>query len=508
MNAPLPSNVLPIQNAKSPAESWPDLVPLDNPELELTRIDLAHLPGWAGDFARALSASTETPPELAAGMVLAACSVATARRLRVEVKPGYFEPCNLWVLVALPSGNRKSAVQSAACAPLAVWESDQAKAMEPEIKRITSKLKTQEARIRKLRNDAAKQKEKHKVEELEKEIADIEAELPEIPRVPHLWTSDATPEELGNLLSENDESMAWLSSEGGVFDLLQGRYSKGIPNLDLVLKAHSGDPERVDRIGRPSVYLKYPRLSIGLSPQPSVVRGLASKPEFSGRGLLARFLYLLPPSPLGFRKLEDHPIPDAVKNAYHAGLRSMLDWSDPGEDGNRLYSLKLSTKAYEEWHDYSLTIEDRMKPGEDMEHVTDWAGKAPGEAARVAGVLHAIKHAHGEPWKAEITAETMNAALEIITVISVHSLAVLDTAGQPPHIYKALEVWGWIKRKKLNSFSKADAFRQLRGKMTNNDFGKALDLLKEHFYIKVIEQPKDGPGRPSSPMVLVRRGLW
>lgn len=59
----------------------------------------------------------------------------------------------------------------------------------------------------------------------------------------------------GALLAEHGECMAWLSSEGGVFDLLQGRYSNGIPNLDLVLKAHSGDAERVDRGSRPPVFL-------------------------------------------------------------------------------------------------------------------------------------------------------------------------------------------------------------------------------------------------------------
>ena len=89
-----------------------------------------------------------------------------------------------------------------------------------------------------------------------------------------------------------------------------------------MLKAHSGDPERIDRIGRHSIYLEHPRLTIGLSPQPDVVRGLASKPELSSRGLLARFLYLLPPSPLGSRSLESHPIPDEVSQAYNDGLRS------------------------------------------------------------------------------------------------------------------------------------------------------------------------------------------
>ena len=51
-----------------------------------------------------------------------------------------------------------------------------------------------------------------------------------------------------------------------------------------------------------------------------------------------------------------------------------------------------------------------MQPGRELEHFTDWAGKAPGAAARLAGVLHGVKHAHGRPWDVVITAETMNAA--------------------------------------------------------------------------------------------------
>lgn len=95
----------PVKNSDAKDSSWPDLVPLDAPNLP--RLDLAHLPGWAGDFARAVAEATETPPELAAGMVLVACAVPAARRLRVLVKQGYCEPCNLWAVAALPSGNRK-----------------------------------------------------------------------------------------------------------------------------------------------------------------------------------------------------------------------------------------------------------------------------------------------------------------------------------------------------------------------------------------------------------------
>ncbi|RRS32400.1 MAG: hypothetical protein OI74_11570 [Gammaproteobacteria bacterium (ex Lamellibrachia satsuma)] len=497
-----------MNSASPPQEEWPKLVPLDAPNLP--RLDLAYLPGWAGDYARAIAADTETPPELAAGMILVASATAAARHLRVMVKPGYFEPCNLWVVVALPPGNRKSAVQSAATSPLIGWERDQSEIMEPEIKHITSERKTLEARAKEKRNKAAKEKDTNKAKALALEAADLEAELPEIPMQPQIWTSDATPERLGSMLAEQNECMAWLSSEGGVFDLLQGRYSNGIPNLDLVLKAHSGDAERVDRGSRPPVFLHSPRLSIGLSPQPDVLRGLAAKPGFRGRGLLGRFLYLLPPSPLGYRTLESVPVPESALNAYTAGIRAMLDWVPAtDEDGNEQpHLLRLSEEAYSEWHDFAKTLEVQMRPGGDMEHFTDWAGKAPGAAARLAGVLHGIKHAHGKPWEAVITAETMINALEIIAVITRHSLATLDMMGADPTIAAARHVWDWIERGRLPSFIVRDAFNALRSTFPRvQHIRDALEALEERGYVEVMEPQKDGPGRPPSPIVRVRQEI-
>ena len=495
-----------LKSAAPPDENWPELVPLDAPNLP--RLDLAHLPSWAGDFAYALAKTTETPPELVAGMILVTCAAAAARRLRVMVKPDYVEPCNLWIVVALPPGNRKSAVQGAATAPLAAWERDQAVSMKTEITRISSERRTLEARIKDKRNQAAREKDPEKADDLTGEVAKLEADLPDVPVTPQIWTSDATPERLGILLADQNECMAWLSSEGGVFDLLQGRYSNAIPNLDLVLKAHSGDRERIDRVGRAPVLLQSPRLTIGLSPQPDVLQGLAGKPGFRGRGLLGRFLYLLPPSPLGFRTLKSTPVPESIRDAYAAGVRAMLDWKPAAaEHGDEQpHMLSLSEAARAEHHAFDEAIEVQMRPGHQFEHFTDWAGKAPGAAARLAGVLHGIKHAHGKPWEAPITTETMNATLEIMATISHHSLAALDLMGADPSIAAARRVWDWIEHGRLAHFSVREAFNALRSTFPRaRKLRDALDALQERGYVVVVNgPPRDGPGRPPSPVVRVR----
>ncbi|WP_231372045.1 MULTISPECIES: YfjI family protein [unclassified Thioalkalivibrio] len=484
--------VAPLQD---PVPEWPPVTPLDAPELP--RLNPEWLPGFAGEFVRALSASTETPPELPAALVLAVCSAAAARRLRVRVGPDYFEPTNLWFVAALNPGNRKSAVQSAATAPLLAWERDQAAVIGPEITQAQSLRETMKTRAGELRKKAAKLDDPSAREDLTQQVAQIEAGMPEVPVVPQLWTSDATPERLGSILADHGERMAWMSSEGGVFDLLAGRYSGGVPNLDLVLKAHSGDSERVDRGNRPPVYLHHPLLTVGLSPQPSVLRGLATKPGFRGRGLLGRFLYLLPPDPLGFRQLEDVAMPEGTRTAYDAGVRAMLDWP-PAED-ERPHVVRMSPEATTAWKEYQRAMEAMMRPGGDAEHATDWAAKAPGAAARLAGVLHAVEHAHSRPWESAISGETMEAALELMTALTRHSLEAMNLMGADPTIDGARRVWRWIEAGRHERFKLRDAHAALKGRFSRvKDLREAVDVLEERGYVREVETEPDGPGRPST----------
>ncbi len=146
-----------------------------------------------------------------------------------------------------------------------------------------------------------------------------------------------------------------------------------------------------------------------------------------------------------------------------------------------------------------------QRPSQPLEHFTDWADKAPGAAARLAGVLHGIKHSHGEPWDAVITRETMSMALELMAVFTLHSLAAMDMMGADPSIAAARLVWDWIERGRLERFTVRDAFNALRGSFPRvAKVRETLEALEERGYLEVIEPPRDGPGRPPSPMVWVR----
>ena len=107
------------------------------------------------------------------------------------------------------------------------------------------------------------------------------AEAIRVPPEPRLLADDVTAEAATSWLAELGR-IAVVSAEGGLFDLLAGRYSR-MPNIDVWLKGHSGDSIRVDRKGRAAEVVTRPVITIGLMIQPAVLRSIGSHRVFSGR---------------------------------------------------------------------------------------------------------------------------------------------------------------------------------------------------------------------------------
>jgi len=464
--------------------NWQAPISLESAQLPPWPDDV--FPGSIQDFVSALSESTETPPELSAMMVLAAISAAAQGKYRVRVKADYFEPVNIWTCAALPPGSRKTAVQMAATAPLTKWEKLQREKIEPEIKIARANDTTIREQISYLRKQASKA-QGTEFEQLKKEIAGTEASLPEIPIVPQIWAQDVTPENLGTIMADNNERMAILSDEAGIFDILGGRYSGGIPNLDLFLQGHAGSPIRVNRGSRPPVFMQSPALTFGLSPQPEVLRGLTEKPSFRGRGLLGRFLYVLPPSNLGYRTLDASPILPDHAARYDGILTGILnqEMATDNEGEPRPHVLKITDDALQAWQNYALKVEAGMRESGTYAHLTDWAGKLPGAVIRIAALLHSARHALVRPWEKEISIEDMSAALRMADVLSIHALAVFDLMGADPALDGARVVLRWIKREGKPEFTFRDCHyaHKTRYKRTA-DLEPAIEVLAERHLIR------------------------
>jgi len=124
--------------------------------------------------------------------------------------------------------------------------------------------------------------------------------------------NDVTTEKLTDLMAKNDERMSIISAEGGIFDIMAGRYSEGRGNFELYLQAYSQDAVGVYRIGRKEIRLNSPSLTMCLGVQPAVIEDIGRHKGFRGRGLLARFLYACCRPQAGYRSRLDRPISEEI----------------------------------------------------------------------------------------------------------------------------------------------------------------------------------------------------
>src|SRR5688500_18023870 len=282
------------------------------------------LPGWLGEYVTAVATATQTPPDLAGMLALAVLATVAAGTVEVEPRPGWREPLCLFVAVGMDAGARKSGVFTALTRPVAEFERDQAAAALPAI--------TATITLRRIADQAAAHAEaaasqapadQHEERQAEAIARAAEAANLIVPPVPRWLVDDATPEALASLLATYGR-IALLSPEGDVFDQMAGRYNQTAgPNLGVYLKGHAGDLLKVDRRGRPPEYVERPCLTIGLAVQPEVLRGLAGRPGFGGRGLLARFLSSLPQSLVGRRQAGAPPVPQATTDRYALELQAL-----------------------------------------------------------------------------------------------------------------------------------------------------------------------------------------
>jgi hypothetical protein len=131
--------------------------------------------------------------------------------------------------------------------------------------------------------------------------------------------------------------------------------------------------------------------------------------------------------------------------------------------------------------------------------MTDWAGKLPGVAARIAGLLHCVEHSGTFPLPIEISLPTVERALDIAAILSEHAIAAFGLMGADPAIEGAKKVWRWMERTRSESFTARDCFQALKGSFRRmSELQPALEVLVERAYLAEVDSKNNKrPGRPS-----------
>ncbi len=449
---------------------------------------------------------TQTDETMAGVTVLAVLAACAGGRVKVEARTGWQEPTNLFTATVARPGERKSAVHAVLTKPLMDAERELAEAAAPAVVKAQT-----------MQEVAKKSAEKAKVTAAGTEsgllrdgaLADavtaaLFTESIEVPVTPRIWADDCTPEAATSLLAEQGGRLAIISAEGGIFDIIGGRYSN-IPNMDVFLKGHSGDPLRIDRKGRPPELINAPALTVGIMVQPQVLSTVAHNPVMRGRGLLARFLYAFPVSLVGHRQVEPDIVSANVEAAYCAAVRDLA--IDLAGRTDPAY-MTLTKPALRLLLDLSGRTEVRMRAGADLDSLADWASKLSGAVVRIAGLLHLAEHP-SDGWRLPVEESSMAGAVALGEFFTGHAIAAFDAMAADPVTALAARILDVLRNKNLSEFSVRDLRRTHMRQPGSEDIAPALALLMESGWLWFESPPESkGPGRKRSPIYSVHPGLF
>lgn len=472
-------------------KEWDKPVPFNMYKLPQFPVDA--LPQTVRDYVVALAESTQTPVDMSAVACIAILALCVQKNYIIRGKADWYEPLNLYALTIAEPSERKSAVVSKMLHPVIEFEIEYNKARESEYMENMMRKKALDAKQESISRMYAKgNATAEDLDEISAEVLGFEEKKPR-----KIFVDDITPEKLTSILSDCGGSTGIVSSEGGLFDILAGMYSKNV-NIDVYLKAFSGDTIRVDRVGRASENVRNPALTMYFTVQNKVLEGLMGNKTFRGRGLTARFLYSMPKSMVGVRKFETEPMPKKVKENYKELIYDLLE-----EENGEHEVITLSEDAYKAFYDFATSHEPKIRTT--YSDIAEWAGKIVGITLRIAGILCRAKTNRNYVSFSDypplvVSKSTMENAIEIGQYFIEHARAAFALMGADELTNDSKYVLKQLKESGLKEFSTKQMLDKCRRFKRAKELKRVLYHLTELGYLKEKEQEYSGKGRPPAPV--------
>ena len=478
----------------------------DNVANKLPVFNLDLLPCKVRGFSKTLCESLQVSPGMVAPAVVSVSALGIQKKYVVHPLPGWDEPPNLYISIVQEPSERKSPTMKEVLVPVYEYETEENERLAPEIATYKAKKEVLENRIRNTINSLSKSGKK-KGDEKYLDMGDLDTfqnelnQLEEVAPV-RLAVDDVTMEVLGKLLEQNKERIGIMSTEGGIFNILAGRYSDKTV-IDIVLKAYSGDRFSQDRLGRKGQTLNSPLITMLLYVQPIIIKEVMENSEFVGRGLNARFLYSIPPSTIGKRRYRVMEIPEADRAEYVDTVKRLLEIPVPETPK----AVELDGDADKIAESFFYEIEKEMEDA--SPEFRAWLGKLHGTTMRIALSLHCLEHIE-KSGEYKISGETMKNAMQMGRYFKAHAEAAYNIMGlmDSPEVRDAKYIMKRIDSTGLMEIKFRDLYQMCKdrkGMDTRDGMIPGMNCLIEHGFIRVNkgylntqnpQNPQKG-GRPS-----------
>lgn len=468
--------------------TWDTPVPIDAaPDVPHFPIDA--LPGPIGEYVNALAEETQVPADAVASVVLGTMAACVAGKAVINPRGSWEEPLCLYTVTAMDPGNRKSAVFKQATQPLKEVERELKESMAPIIATAFDLKEFKESAAKRLKS-STKQDEYLQAAKEAREVV--------VPAEPKLLVDDITPERLADIAIDQGGRLAVASAEGGIFDTFAGRYSNGIPNVDVMKKGHAGDSHSVDRMSGQDKSIDSLVITFILAVQPSVLRMFGNGALGKSTGQIERWLYSIPKSFVGYRNLKSKAVPRPVAEAYRETIMRAGRRFAQRDDVLTLTMTPGATEAFESMEE-GIEIELRNAGIFGDPRAKGWGSKLLGAIARMAGILHLVLEREGT----EVDHDLLLAASKMGDYFTEHALAVFKIMAADEDKYGAQELLDVIEKHELRTFTQRDIMRAARTKFPNAESVQSpISILLDHGWIAEQDVPVPVIGRKPNPRYL------
>lgn len=467
----------------------PNLPPEFNPIIPLRdespqrEFPIKALPPIIREMVIGIAETTGTDPAMAATSILSAISYCFTGKYRMQGKADHSEPPMIYSFIIAEPSERKSPVIKFIKKPFVDFELKYNQEHAEEFHKIEAMKKKLLFEADKLEKEGSKDVD---------QIAKLRTQAEQMGTVGRrrIVVDDITPESLIQLMGRN-RSLLMISDEAGMLGNFAGRYSNNsMPNMDMILKAWSGESFFCDRATKETIQIPTPCLSISLAGQPYLWDNMVSNPVFRNSGLLARFFYCFPKSKVGTRRYDSKAIATAVVDSYNKLIDILLTRKFNAGDTEEKF-LKFDETAQQNFIDYYNQYIEKIQLTE-FSNCKDWGGKYHGQILRLCCVIHCVKCVlkNENPENVLVGADTLCNAIDIADYYKEQAIYAFSISGVDQEILKAEKALEIIKAKQIKEGFQSALLKKCRNKIfaESDDFYKALKLLEEYGYVALDER--------------------
>jgi hypothetical protein len=253
------------------------------------------------------------------------------------------------------------------------------------------------------------------------------------------------------------------------------------------------------------------------------------------KGIMARFVYAVPASRVGYRELHPQALPAGVEYPWHATVGRLLALEyapgvgavtglaggghrgGPGRPGGRgqelPHRLRFTAGATAALDAFRADVERRLRPGGDLALLGEWAHKYVGHVVRIAALLHLTQLALRAPASpedgpgasgafaplptpvADVSEDAVARAVALAPYLAAHARAALGLFADAGKTRGALVLKAWLEGHPRREFTQRDAHQACRRHFDGVDeVAEALDVLEAYGYVQEAPGPPARPG--------------